>query len=187
MLNTYVFIGNEILIDAPGNSNKNKIKNDLVWDINEFLITRFDLYAVCFRNTSDKFLCRISPKFSKKYAEFQKLDDMFIQRTKLSSDEIFFYRGIMDPKRKMGEDVFREICCIENVDIEYVATEKNNQLKNVDITCKSRTTLNQWIASSFPVYVSLFGSKEMRIVINQSDLLGTIKKIVENHCVKKQL
>ena len=36
MLNTYLFKGTEVLINATGNTNINKIKNDLVWDINSF-------------------------------------------------------------------------------------------------------------------------------------------------------
>ena len=58
MLNTYLFKGNEILIDAPGNANKNRIKNDLIWDINHLLITQFNLYMffVC-RKPSDSVFC----------------------------------------------------------------------------------------------------------------------------------
>ena len=85
----------------------------------------------------------------------------------------------------MNDDVFRETCCVENVDIEYVATENIDWLLSIDITGKSMTSLNRWIISLFPVYISLFGSKEMRIVINQSSLLEPIKGIVEKHCVKK--
>lgn len=44
MLNTYLLRGNEILIEAPGNSNRNKIKNDLIWDINALLSEQFELY-----------------------------------------------------------------------------------------------------------------------------------------------
>ena len=51
MLNTYLFKDNEILIDAPGNANKNRIKNDLIWDINNLLTAQFNLYMffVCKR------------------------------------------------------------------------------------------------------------------------------------------
>lgn len=186
MLNTYLFKGNEILIDAPGNANKNRIKNDLIWDINNLLTTQFNLYMffVCKKPSNSVFCIPVSV-FPKKYVAFQQLDDMFIQRTVLSDDEINCYREIMDPQRKMNDDVFRETCCVENVDIEYVATENIDWLLSIDITGKSMTSLNRWIISLFPVYISLFGSKEMRIVINQSSLLEPIKGIVEKHCVKK--
>ena len=186
MLNTYLFKDNEIFIDAPGNANKNRIKNDLIWDINSLLTTQFNLYMffVCKKPYDSSFFSLVS-NFPKKYIAFQKLDDMFVQRTVLCNDEINCYREIMDPLRKMDDDVFRETCCIENVDIEYVATDNFNHLLNIDMTCKPISSLNSWIISLFPVYISLFGSKEMRIVINQSDLLETIKSIVVKHCVKK--
>lgn len=186
MLNTYLFKGNEILINAPGNANKNRIKNDLIWDINNLLTTQFDLYMffMC-KKPSDSVFCRLVPGFHEKYVAFQKLDDMFVQRTVLSNDEIDSYREIMDPLKKMDDDVFRETCYIENVDIEYVAIENFDRLLNIDMTCKPMTSLNRWIISLFPVYISLFGSKEMRIVINQSDLQESIKGIVVKHCVKK--
>ncbi len=186
MLNTYFFKDNEILIDAPGSANKNRIKNDLIWDINNLLTTQFNLYTffVC-KKPSDSVFCRLVSSFPKKYLAFQKLDDMFIRQTVLSNDEINCYREIIDPLRKMDDDVFRETCCMENADIEYVAAENFNQLLNIDMASKHITSLSRRIISLFPVYISLFGSKEMRIVINQSDLLESIKRIVVKHCVKK--
>ena len=186
MLNTYLFKGNEILIDAPGNANKNRIKNDLIWDVNHFLTAKFTLYTffVC-KQPSNSFFCIPVSTFPKKYLTFQHLDDMFIKRTVLNDDEINYYRAIIDPLRKMNDDVFRETCCVENVDIEYVAAENIDWLLRINIAGKSITSLNRCIISSFPIYISLFGSKEMRIVINQSSLLEPIKEVVKKHCVKK--
>ena len=186
MLNTYLFKGKEILIDAPGNADKNRIKNDLIWDINNLLTPQFDLYMffVC-KKPSDSVFCRPVSNFPKKYVSFQKLDDMFVQRTIVSDDEINYYRELMDPLRKMDDVVFRETCCIENADIEYVAIESFNQLLNIDMTSKPIISLKRWIISLFPVYISLFGSKEMRIVINQGGLLEPIKEIVVKHCVNR--
>lgn len=185
MLNTYLFKGNEILINAPGNANENRIKNELIWDINHFLATQFDLYmfSVC-RNPSESAICRLVSDFPKKYVAFQKLDDMFIHRKVLSDDEIDFYREIMDPSRKMNDEVFKETCCIENVDIEYVAAENIDQLLSINMPSKFMA-LNRWIISMFPIYISLFGSKEMRIVISRSGLLKPIQNIVVTHCVKR--
>ena len=188
MLNTYLFKGKEILIEAPGNSNKNKIKNDLIWEINNFLIPRFDLYmfVVCNKPQNSNFCMPVS-RFPQKYVVFHKLDDMFIHRRELSDDEINYYRGIVDPLRKMDDDVFREACTMENVDIDYVATDNLNQLLNSDITCKSVKSFNRLVTSIFPVYVSMFSSKEMRIEINQGDLTESIKAIVKKYCIKKKL
>ena len=186
MLNTYLFKGNEILIDAPGRSNKNKIKNDLIWDINNLLTAQFGLYTffIC-SNKKDSFFCVPLSDTLKKHIAFQKLDSMFVERTVLSDNEVNYYREIIDPSKKMDDDVFRETCCMENVDMEYVATKNFDWLFGVNISCKSMKALNCWITSSFPVYISLFGSKEMRIVINQSSLMESIKEIVVKHCIKK--
>lgn len=186
MINTYLLKGNELLIHAPGNANTNRLKNDLIWDINNFLSTQFDLYMffVC-KNSSDSFFCIPVTNSSGKFVAFQKLDNMFIQRIVLDDDEINYYREIMDPSRQMDDDVFRETCCMENVDIEYVAAENFNQLLDIDIKSKPMMSINRWIISSFPVYISLFSSKEMRIVINQSGLLEPIKEIVAKYCVNK--
>ena len=188
MLNTYLFKNNEIFIDAPGNADRNRIKNDLLWDINNFLNIQFDLYTfeVSMKPSNSLFCIPVS-SFVKKYVEFHKLEDMFIQRTALSNDDVNHYRELMDPARKMSDDVFMEACCVENVDMEYVATSNLEHLSGVDIPekCRSKKFLNSWLISLFPVYISLFASKEMQIVINQSDLLEPIKDIVLKHCMPK--
>lgn len=185
MLNTYLIKGNEILINAPGNAKKNRIKNELVWDINSFLATQFELYALFMCKAPPEFtICRLVSNFPKKYVAFQKLDEMFIKRKVLSDDELSFYREIMDSSRKINDEVFKEMCCVENVDIEYVATESVDQLLNINMQC-NHTTLTRRISSLFPVYVSLFGAKEMKILINRSSLLRPIQRIVVAHCVIK--
>ncbi len=185
MLNIYSFNDGEILVDAPGDSNINRIKNDLVWDINDFLMSQFDLYMffVC-NQPSNSAVCIPVSQFPRKYVLFQKLDNMFFQRTVLSDDEISYYREIMDPFKKMNDDVFRETCCIENVDVEYVAVEDINHLSHLNTMHRSIVPLSRKIALMFPIYISLFGSKEMRILINRSDLLKPIKDIVAKHCVQ---
>ncbi len=90
----------------------------------------------------------------------------------------------MDPLRKMDDDVFTEICCMENVDIEYVATENIEWLSSVNISVKPFRPLNQRIYSLFPVYISLFSFKEMRIILNKTDLIDPIMSIVEKYCEK---
>ncbi len=82
MLNTYLIKkNNEILIEAPGNANMNKIKNDLIWDINSLLTARYDLYMFfeCKKHFDSAFCIPISG-FLKKYVAFEKLNDMFIHR-----------------------------------------------------------------------------------------------------------
>ena len=110
---------------------------------------------------------------------------MFTHRTVLSDDEIKLYREIMDPSMKMNEDVFRESCCLENVDMEYVAIEDINQLLCIDRRFNTTASFNRWIKYSVPVYVSLFGAREMRIIVNQSSLLEQIQALVLIHCEKR--
>lgn len=186
MLNTYLLKNNEIFIDAPGNANENKIKNDLIWDINVFLASQFSLYMFSMsKNPLDSAICMPISSIFKKYVVFQKLDAMFTQRTTLSDNEINCYREIIDPLKKMKDDVFRETCCVENVDIEYIAIEHPDCLLNSDMTRETVASLRRKIISSHPIYISIFGLKEMRIVINQNGLLEPVKGIVAKHCVLK--
>lgn len=183
MRNTYSFKDNEIIIKAPGNANLNRIKNDLVWDINNFLGGQYDLYSFyeCKNQINLEYYFPIFGLF-RKYIAFKKLDKMFTHRTVLSNEEIKLYRKIMDPSMKMNEDVFREACCLENVDMEYVAIEDINQLLRVDRGFKTTASFNRWIACSVPAYISLFGAKEMRIIVNQNSLLEHIQELVLMHC-----
>ncbi len=186
MRNTYTFKDNKILIEAPGNANMNRLKNDLIWDINNFLGAQYNLYAfhVCKIHTDQEYYFPIFG-LSRKYVAFKKLDNMFTHRTVLSDDEIKLYREIMDPSMKMNEDVFRESCCLENVDMEYVAIEDINQLLCIDRRFNTTASFNRWIKYSVPVYVSLFGAREMRIIVNQSSLLEQIQALVLIHCEKR--
>lgn len=186
MRNTYLFKDNKILIEAPGNANMNRLKNDLIWDINNFLSAQYDLYTfyVCKSHTDLEYYFPIFG-LSRKYVAFKKLDNMFTHRTVLSDEEIKLYREILDPSMKMNEDVFRESCCLENVDMEYVATEDINQLLCVDRGFNTTASFNRWIRYSVPVYISLFGAREMRIIVNQSSLLEQIQELVLMHCEKE--
>ncbi len=183
MLNTYLFSGNKILVNAPGNSSKNRIKNALLWDINTYLSAKLDLYMFFVsKNSPAPLLCVPLPSPSKKVLAFQPLDDMYIVPQALPKTEIAHYRSIMDPKRKIDDDVFREMCHTETADIEYIAAESTQQLLSIDVP-RSRRALRRQIAASFPVYVSIFGSKELEIVVNCDSLIGPIQAIVRKHCV----
>lgn len=186
MFNAYTFKGNEILIEAPGSTNCNRLKNDLIWDINSYLSKRYALYTF--------FLCKAQPieemffplsGLSRKYIAFQKLDSMFINPCVKAEDEITYYRSILDPLKKMNEDVFYEACCMENVDMQYVAIEDIGILTQRDVAFKSVASFNRWVTSTMPVYVSLFGAREMKIVINCNDVKDDISRIVFRHCSKK--
>lgn len=186
MLNTYTFKENEILIEAPGSANYNRLKNDLIWEINSYLSKRYALYMF--------FLCKSQPVedtffsllgLSRKYIAFQKLDSRFINRCVKTEEEITCYRTILDPLKKMTEDVFYEACCMENVDMQYVAIEDIGIFTRRDITFKSAASFNRWVTSTMPVYVSLFGAREMKIVINCNDVKDDINRIVFRHCSKK--
>lgn len=110
---------------------------------------------------------------------------MFLRRRGLDEDEMKYYQEMYDPSRNMNDDVFRELCCIENVDLEYVAMDKNDRLKDNEMNGKSLDCPMRQFISMFPAYISLFGSMEMRIVINQDELRERIMGAVLRYCVKK--
>lgn len=186
MINVFSVKNNEILIVAPGKANENRIKNDLVWDINGVLTERFSLYKLLITKHPyhyNSIFCTPTTRFSKKYIIFQELDEDFVKRKKINPSEIDQYRRIMDPQKRMNDDVFIEACCLENVDIEYVAIDNINGCLNADVRCRSMAARKKWIVSFSPVYISLFGAKEMRIIINDSDLFERIMCVVMRHCV----
>ncbi len=107
MLNTYSIHGNEIWIDAPGNSNTNRLRNDLIWAINGYLSTQFDLFAFHVqRKLPEGALYKRISSVPVRYAVFQELDDMFVHPSHLSDEEVEQYRKIIDPLGKMADDVF---------------------------------------------------------------------------------
>ena len=110
---------------------------------------------------------------------------MFIQRRTLGGDEIEYYRKILDPMEKMNDDVFSESCCVENTDLEYVAVKDIDMVLASNLKVKSATAFRSWLKSSVPVCVSVFGSKEMTIIINQKSLQQHIFEIVLMHCEAK--
>jgi hypothetical protein len=110
---------------------------------------------------------------------------MFIQRKSLGSDEIERYRKMLDPTKKMDDDVFAESCCVENTDMEYVAVKDIDKVLTNDVKVKSTSAFMRWLKSSVPVYVSVFGAKEMTIIINQESLQQHIFEIVLMHCEAK--
>lgn len=185
MENIYSLINNEIFINAPGSPNKNRIRNDLIWDLNSFLNAHFELFSFFVTKNPTNFdFYKSFLTRPKKYVVFQKLDKMFIEKNYLSDTEAEYYRNMLDPLRRMDDEVFRESCSLENVDIEYIAVKNVNQLKGINLESKYASNFNCLIRASFPVYVSLFGAKEVRIVINQSNLFEQIERIVERYCVK---
>ena len=105
--------------------------------------------------------------------------------THLSDKEVEQYRKIMDPLGKMADDVFEDACRMENVDLEYIAASDTDQLLNTDLTCRSVKAFEGKVCSVFPAYISLFGAKEMRLVINQWGVMEAIRSIVGRYCQKK--
>ena len=105
----------------------------------------------------------------------------------MSDKEVEQYRKIMDPLGKMADDVFEDACCMENVDLEYIAVSDTDQLLNADLTCRSVKAFERKVRSAFLVYVSIFGAKEMRLTIRQDGLLEPIQSIVKRYCINKMV
>ena len=105
----------------------------------------------------------------------------------MSDKEVEQYRKIMDPLGKMADDVFEDACCMENVDLEYIAVSDTDQLLNADLTCRSVKAFERKVRSAFPVYVSILGAKEMLLTIRQDGLLEPIQSIVKRYCINKMV
>jgi len=194
MVNFYRENENGFYIEAPGSINQNRIKNDLIWDINRCLNQRYCLYEffprkdyfnsfskLC-RSTSvyePKWKCIFKPKWK---CILEPLDDMFIDPREMSKEEVESFRQILDPKRKIQSDVFYESLCMENVDLDYIAIKKCDVDAYIEPEFKSKVSLYRWMESSAPISVSLFSAKEVQIFINEMDLFEAVKEIVFKHC-----
>ncbi len=184
MHNIYRIRENNISIWAPGSSDKNRIKNDMVWDINQFLNSRYHLYS--FYETRKvlgySYVIPITG-FFRSYMIFQKLDDEFIERRTIHDEDIAFYRETLDPKRKMADEVFKESLCMENVDMEYVAVKDISELtQHCKESFKSPKSCRQRLKFSAPVYVSMFGAKEMEIYVNDMGVFAPLTAIITKYC-----
>ena len=182
--NKFVTNGNEIYVYAPGNANSNKLKNELIWDINNALSEDLHLFWVSKRNHHGKSLKSIlescySPKIN---VVFSELDQSLLKPKAMNKEDILNYKKLVDPKGRIEDDVFFELCCLENVDIEYIATQSPLSAQQKSISFRSVSSYNKWLISSFPVYVSLFGATEMRIIINDPKYSDLVITLVEKHC-----
>ena len=107
MINVFQVKNNEILIESPGKSSVNKIKNDLIWDINQLLLSLgYSLYVFSInRMPINSLICFPFTKKPQKYLVINQLDESFINRSKINKNELNNYRRIMDPFYKMSDDV----------------------------------------------------------------------------------
>lgn len=188
MINTYTLVNkDEIFIEAPGSSSKNRIKNNLVWDVNSFLNAKYELYSfeICRKKLKSE-NCLIVPFAKDRCVVFQRLDSMFINPTILSDDELQYYRRMMDPHGKMDDAVFKEACCLENVDMQYVAIKNIECYIQNGLSFESNSNLSQWIQSSCAVYASMFGAREIRMIVNHDAIKAQLLAIIANHCKKKE-
>lgn len=183
MINKALVKGNEIVIMAPGNSNSNKIKNDLIWDINIFLSANYRLYSFSLSRTKiDSYICQSIIKIPSRYISINALDEILKKRYEVNDDDLKKYRKIIDPQQKISNDVFKELCCMENLDSEYFAIDGDIYDFVREIKGASVKQVRKNIETKSAIYVSLFGFKEMRIKVNNTNLMDSIIKIVNEHC-----
>ena len=187
MNNVYSIKGSTFEIVASGSPNRNRLKNDLIWELNSFLATKYDLYSfIVKRHVQTTDVCDYSLICGKLIAEFTCLDKCFFSQViSLSESEFDYYRHILDPKKKTDNDVFRESLLLENTDLEYIAVSNLRDRLLTEEQFKSKTLFHQWIVSVSSVYVSLFSAKEMTIKINEKTLVEPIKKIIKKYCVRR--
>jgi len=186
MINFYRLKENKFYIEAPGRTSQNRIKNDLVWDINRYLNQEYCLYEFFpFKEPPNSFnrISCLNFIFDAKWkCGLEPLNDMFIYPRELSKKEVENFRQVLDPKRRMQNDVFYESLCMENVDLDYIAIKKNSMNDYAKPLFKTKNSLYLWVESFAPIRVSLFGAKEVQICINEMELYDPIKEIILKHC-----
>lgn len=187
MDNRYSINKDCIKIFAPGSSRANRIKNDLLWEINQELGKTFQLLSLHTTKSKvegeDVVACIAVKSITPKYLVLKKLDRMFIDADSIDEAEARKLHAEIDPK--MDYDVFKETCCVENVDMEYIAVNEDVFLRDLMAKSDSISSIKRYIKSTAPIYVSFFSNKEMTLLFNDLAMQKHVLPIVEKHCFKQ--
>lgn len=186
MDNRYSINKDCIKIFAPGSSRTSRIKNDLLWEINQKLGRTFQLLSL--HTTKSKVegenvvACISVKSIIPKYLVLKKLDRMFIDTDSIDEAEARKLHAEIDPQ--MDYDVFKETCCVENVDMEYIAVNEDVFLRDLMAKSDSISSIKRYIKSTAPIYVSFFSNKEMTLLFNDLEMQKHVLPIVEKHCTR---
>ncbi len=182
MINSVRIKDNEILVVAEGSTNRNRIKNIIIWKLNSMLSLKYNLFQFFIsKRSNDDYSFPFSIGLHQRFIVFKELDKLFIEKQTVSETDILQYKQAIDPKNKISDDVFYEMCCLENVDIEYVAIKSLKEFSNISLKFKNKKFFQEWIESEFPVYVSLFSSREVKIVVNDDTIFNDIVLLVKDN------
>ena len=186
MDNRYSINKNCIKIFAPGSSRTNRVKNDLLWEINQELVKTFQLLSLHTTKSKvegeDVVACISVKSIPSKYLVLKKLNRMFIDTDSIEDAEARKLHAEIDPK--MDYDVFKETCCVENVDLEYIAVNAEDFLSDLLTKSESISSIKRYIKSTAPIYVSFFSNKEMTLLFNDLAMQKHVLPIAEKHCTR---
>lgn len=186
MDNRYSINKDCIKIFAPGSSRTNRIKNDLLWEINQKLGRTLQLLSLHTTKSKaegeDVVACIAVNSITPKYLVLKKLDRMFIDADLIDEAEARKLHAEIDPK--MDYDVFKETCCVENVDLEYIAVNAEDFLSDLLTKSENISSIKRYIKSTAPIYVSFFSNKEMTLLFNDLEMQKHVLPIVEKHCTR---
>ncbi len=192
-MKNYYYNGHDSIILSTRRSIREKsadrIKNDLLWDINTYLNKRFELYdfSESIRPQWVNSYVKAIPMndFGDKKLYIFNLDKIFINRVVIDEDEIRQQHDIIDPK--MDYEYFKEWYAVETVDIEYFAVKS---LQEFELGFQkynkgaSRKKIIQTIKLIADVYVSMYDSCNMELHFNDNNVKDDILSIVMAHCIQ---
>lgn len=194
MTNWYHLTADTITIFAKKFKKHNELINyRLFCEINTYLAERCTLYEFfcSFRNTiyyEDRFIesIKISGLF-RKYMHLYKMDDSLITIKKYDETELRAQHRMLCPNDDY--EYFKEWYGIGLVDIEYFAVSKSIDFKTVftrQFIGYSRKDIINAIKKIALIYVSMYDSNRMEIIINNKEIYNNVLKIVKKHCIRSQ-
>lgn len=186
MVNRFSITRNRVNIYAPGSSCSNRIKNDLLWDINKQLEEKYHLFSLHITKhvmQGDDVIACISAKgLVPRYLVLKKLDRMFTEKVSIEDSEAMMLHADIDPK--MDYEVFKESCCVENVDLEYIAISEDTFISDLKMNQGSISKMKSFIKANVPAYISYFGNKEITMLFNDVQMQSAILSIVGKYCTR---
>ena len=190
MINYYYIDSNSLTISTETSNNKrnrNRIKNNLLWEINSYLSKRFELYDFSVDRRPrifNRYIESIPIKsFRKNMLNLYKLDETLVTPVVVDDIEIREQHKIIDPE--LDYECFKKWYTVETIDIEYFATEDLKNFKKTfikDLKGTSRKDIIKTLKEIADVYISMHDSSGMELFFNERKAIEDVLSIVKAHC-----
>lgn len=167
------------------NKKIERFPNQLIWDINSFLMQQFDLYELYFSQRKESELSfKISKFFSfrNKYLCFDKLNEMYKGTIDYNEEEL--YSEYLKHKDEFTDfNAFKEIYLMETInELNYVAVDDFKSFYETVDKLREKN-LKSSIYNSFPVCIFIGDHDWMEIHIRDLKIQKSLNSIISKHII----